>query len=190
MINCFLASNNKNKVAEFSRMLTSVNLNILTADFVSPEENGTTFEQNALIKAQALQKKVKAPVLADDSGLEVDFLDKKPGILSARYLGEDKSDKERCLGILSELDGVEEIKRTARFVCALCYIDQNSDIIIVRGTVEGKIATKMYGENGFGYDPIFLYEGKSLASISGQEKDKISHRHNALVKLIDLINKS
>lgn len=151
----------------------------ITADIV---EDGTTFEENALIKAKAIAEITKEIVLADDSGLEIDALNKEPGIYSARYMGEDTSYRIKNQNLIERLEGVEEDKRTARFVCAIAAAFPDGEVITTIGTVEGRIAHEEKGENGFGYDPIFYVPefGCTTAELSDEEKNKISHRGNAL----------
>lgn len=175
-----LASNNANKLREFRNILEPLGYEVITqreagAD-IEAEETGTTFEENAYIKAKAAYDLTGLPVIADDSGLVVDALGGEPGIYSARYAEEGK----RCVKVLSKLEGVPDEKRTARFVCALCYIDENGDAFAVNGICEGKIGYEKRGTNGFGYDPIFMYGDRSFAELSAEEKDSVSHRAKAL----------
>lgn len=175
-----LASNNANKLREFRNILEPLGYEVITqreagAD-IEAEETGTTFEENAYIKAKAAYDLTGLPVIADDSGLVVDALNGEPGIYSARYAEEGK----RCAKVLSKLEGVPDEKRTARFVCALCYIDENGGTFAVNGICEGKIGYEKRGTNGFGYDPIFMYGDRSFAELSAEEKDSVSHRAKAL----------
>ena len=187
-----IATNNQGKVREFKAMLTPLGyepVSLKDAGIVAEVvEDGETFEENAHKKARAIYELCGCPVIADDSGLQVDFLDGAPGIFSARYAGEDATDKERCLKILSELEGVDEGMRSARFMCALyCIIDEEKEFSVT-GTLEGFIGTEMRGENGFGYDPIFMVdEERSLAEMSAEEKNGISHRAAALKQLTDIL---
>ena len=187
-----IATNNQGKVREFKAMLTPLGyepVSFKDAGIVAEVvEDGETFEENAHKKARAIYELCGCPVIADDSGLQVDFLDGAPGIYSARYAGEDATDKERCLKILSELEGVDEGMRSARFMCALyCIIDEEKEFSVT-GTLEGFIGTEMRGENGFGYDPIFMVdEERSLAEMSAEEKNGISHRAAALKQLTDIL---
>lgn len=146
------------------------------------EENGTTFEENAVIKAKAIAQLTGLCTLADDSGLEIDYLDKAPGIYSARFLGENTSYDKKNNYILDQLLGVELAQRTARFVCAIAYAQPDGVVMTTRGTIEGFIGEEIRGENGFGYDPIFMVPeyGKTTAELSIDEKNKISHRAKAL----------
>ena len=146
------------------------------------EENGSTFEENAAIKASAIAKLTGELALADDSGLEVDYMDKAPGIYSARFLGEDTDYTIKNNYILEKLSGVPREERTARFVCAIALATPDGDVMTKRATIEGYIGYEIRGENGFGYDPIFMVPEfeKTTAELSITEKNKISHRAKAL----------
>lgn len=190
-----IATNNQGKVREIKQMLEPlgyepVSLKDAGID-IEVVEDGDTFEENAHIKAKAVYDICHCPVVADDSGLEVDFLDGAPGIYSARYAGEGASDEQRIQKILDELDGVDESMRTARFVCAMyCILDDETEYS-VRGTMEGFIGTEPLGENGFGYDPIFMVdEDTSVAMLPAEEKNRISHRANALKQLTDILSEN
>lgn len=156
---------------------------------VDIEENGTTFEENALIKAKAVAAYTDAIVLADDSGLEIDYLNKEPGIYSARYMGEDTSYRIKNGNLIQRLEGVPDEKRTARFVCAVAAAFPNGTVKTVRETMEGRIGYEEKGENGFGYDPIFYLPeyGCTSAELSMEEKNKISHRGKALRAIRDVL---
>lgn len=184
-----LASNNKNKIFELKQILSPLGYEIISQSEagvnIEVEESGTTFEENSMIKAKAIYEISKMPVIADDSGLEVDYLGKAPGVYSHRYAGENATDKDRCKKILNELDGVSDEKRTARFVCVISYINSNGNASVMRGECEGFIGKEMKGDNGFGYDPIFMIGDRSFAEISSEEKNTISHRANALKKLTE-----
>ena len=145
------------------------------------DENGTTFEENALIKAREIAKLSGHIVLADDSGLEVDYLNKEPGIYSARYMGEDTPYSVKNASLIARLDGVDFEKRTARFVCAVAAVYPDGKELVVRETMEGYIGYEEKGANGFGYDPIFYLKefDKTSAEISLEEKNEISHRGKA-----------
>lgn len=180
------ATGNQNKMVEIRQILGDLGWEILSmkeagisTDIV---ENGTTFEENALIKAEAVAKCCDDIVLADDSGLEIDYLNKEPGIYSARYAGEDTSYEIKNQMLLDRLEGVPREQRTARFVCAIAAAVPGRDSIVVRGTIEGYIGDKPAGENGFGYDPIFYVPDLecSTAELSMEEKNARSHRGNAL----------
>lgn len=179
-----LASNNKNKLKEVREILTDfeiVSLEEAGLD-VEVEENGTTFEENALIKARAIMKLTKEITMADDSGLEVDYLGKEPGVYSARYMGHDTSYDIKNQSLIDRLSGVEGQDRSARFVCAIAVCFPDGKEIVRRGTMEGFIAKEIRGTNGFGYDPIvYLPEyQKTSAELEPEEKNKISHRGHAL----------
>ena len=180
------ATGNEGKMKEIRMILGDLDYEILsmkeagiTADIV---EDGKSFEENAIIKATAISKLANCLVLADDSGLEVDYMDKMPGIFSARWLGEDTSYAVKNQKIIENLSGVPDDKRTARFVCAIAAAFPDGRVVTKRGTIEGIIGYEERGENGFGYDPIFyLYESDvSTAALSPEEKNKISHRGRAL----------
>ena len=146
-------------------------------------EDGTTFEENAVIKAKAVAAcAADAIVLADDSGLEVDYLNKEPGIYSARYMGEDTPYREKNMNLISRLEGVPDEERTARFVCAIACVLPDQTVLTQQATIEGRIGYEEKGQNGFGYDPIFVVPeyGKSTAELTEEEKNEISHRGKAL----------
>lgn len=180
------ATGNPNKMKEIRMILGDLDYEILSmkeagieADIV---EDGATFEENAVIKAAAISKLANCLVLADDSGLEVDYMDKMPGIYSARWMGEETSYAVKNQKIIDNLDGVPEEKRTARFVCAIAAAFPDGRVVTKRGTVEGIIGYEERGSNGFGYDPIFFLPeyGKTTAELSPEEKNEISHRGRAL----------
>lgn len=184
-----IATNNKGKVKEYKELLEPLGYEAVSLKDEGIEadiaEDGNTFEENARIKARAIFNMTGMPVIADDSGLEVDYLNGEPGVFSARYGGGGLSDSERYELVLEKLKGVPKSKRGARFVCAVCYIKDNETEYLVKGTVDGFIGEKPVGENGFGYDPIFmLNDGVSMAMLSEAEKNKISHRGNAINNLI------
>lgn len=186
-----LASNNNHKLREISEILEPLSFTVISqlqaGISLEVDEIGTTFEENAALKARAIYQIYKTAVIADDSGLEVDYLNKAPGVYSSRYAGENATDKEKCEKLLRELEGVPMEKRTARFVSVICYIDKDGKEHIVRGECEGYIGFEPRGENGFGYDPIFMYGDKSFAEISAEEKNSVSHRANAMRKFVKLI---
>lgn len=192
MSKIILATTNKGKLAEFREMLSPLGYDVQSLADAGIEaditEDGETFEENAHIKARAIYDMCGVPVIADDSGLEVDFLDGAPGIFSARYAGENATDKDRCNKILEEMQIAERPLRTARFICALYYIKDDETEYCVKGTLEGFIGTEPMGENGFGYDPIFMVDDEtSIAMLSAEEKNKISHRADALNKLKEIL---
>ncbi|MCR5147036.1 MAG: RdgB/HAM1 family non-canonical purine NTP pyrophosphatase [Clostridia bacterium] len=180
-------SNNENKLREIRTKIKDIeNIEIISqkeAGFdIEVDETGTTFEENAILKAEAIYNLTKKPVIAEDGGLEVDFLDGAPGVYSHRFAGENATDEDRRNKLLGLLKDVPYEKRTARFKCVGCYIDERGEKHIFEGTAEGKIGFEAIGNDGFGYDPIFVCElGKTFAEISGEEKNAISHRG----KLID-----
>ncbi|MBD5548408.1 MAG: XTP/dITP diphosphatase [Lachnospiraceae bacterium] len=147
------------------------------------EEDGKSFKENAVIKAEAVAAAaVGAVVLADDSGLEIDYLNKEPGIYSARYMGEDTPYSEKNRNLIERLEGVREEERTARFVCAIACVLPNGEVLTKEAAIEGFIGYEERGKNGFGYDPIFMVPsyGKSTAELTEEEKNEISHRGKAL----------
>lgn len=191
MTKIILASNNQNKVAEVKEILKDKNVEIVSLKEagidVDVEENGTTFEENALIKARAVCKMTGSVTMADDSGLEVDYLDKQPGVYSARFMGHDTSYDIKNKAIIDKLEGVEGDARSARFVAAIAVVFPDGKEIVTRGTMEGLIAREPAGDNGFGYDPIvYLPEyGMTSAQLLPEEKNKISHRGKALKKMAE-----
>lgn len=183
-----IATNNQKKLKELERILNPLGINAVSAkdegiSLGDVEETGTTFAENAFIKAEAAFKKTGLPSVADDSGLCVDALDGRPGIYSARYAGENATDSDKNSKLLSELKDVPEKDRTAHFNCAICCVLPNGEKIEVEGVCEGSIAFEPHGNGGFGYDPIFKYGDKSYAELSSAEKDAVSHRGQALRKL-------
>ena len=145
------------------------------------EETGSTFEENAELKAAAACRQTGLPAVADDSGLQVDALNGAPGVFSARYAGEGATDADRNNKLLLEMSGIPDEKRSARFVSAICCVFPSGDKVYARGECEGKIGYEPKGENGFGYDPLFVVsDGRTYAQLSDEEKDAISHRGNAL----------
>ena len=184
------ATGNQGKVNEFRQMLGD-DYEILSMKDIGVDidivEDGKTFEENAVIKAKAVMEETGEMVLADDSGFEVDYLNKEPGIYSARYLGEDTPYSIKNAEILKRCEGVPDEKRTARFVCAIAAAFPDGTMKTVRAAMEGRIGYKESGENGFGYDPIFYLPeyGCTSAELSMEEKNKISHRGKALRAIKD-----
>lgn len=182
-----LASKNKHKVEEFRRILLPLGWEILPQDTICPdleiEETGTTFAENAYLKAMGIYRVTGLPTVADDSGLCVDALDGAPGVYSARYAGEGHNSADNNEKLLREMENVPDEKRTARFVCAICVVFGENDIVQCEGTCEGTIAHRLHGENGFGYDPLFMVGEHSFAELDGSAKDAISHRGRALTAL-------
>ena len=186
-----VASTNQGKIKEIKAMLKDIDIEVLSMKDVLDkeieiEENGTTFKENALIKAQAIANIVNKPVLADDSGLEVDALDKQPGIYSARFLGAKTSYAVKNQYII---DAVVNKERSARFVCAMALVIPGREPILIEETMEGLINDKIEGENGFGYDPIFYFPPCQMTSamMSMEEKNQHSHRAKALKKLYAIL---
>lgn len=182
-----LASGNKHKLEEIQEILKDYKLQLETmhdAGLVDYEiiEDGETFEENSLIKAQAVMDELGIDTIADDSGLEVDALNGAPGVYSARYAGENADYLANNAKLLKALENVPEEKRTARFVTVLTMLFKNGDKIVVRGEVEGRIGYEAKGNNGFGYDPLFIVPklGKTFAELEAHEKNALSHRANAL----------
>lgn len=186
-----VASTNQGKIKEIKAMLKDIDIEVLSMKDVLEqeleiEETGTTFKENALIKAQTIANIVNKPILADDSGLEVDALDKQPGIYSARFLGADTSYNIKNQYII---DALKDKERTARFVCAMALVIPGQEPILIEETMEGLINDKIEGVNGFGYDPIFYFPPCQMTSamMSMEEKNKYSHRAKALKKLYTIL---
>lgn len=180
-----LATNNMKKLAEMQRILSPLGINVVTAKMLGVtledvEEDGETFEDNAKLKARAACKEMNMPAIADDSGLCVDYLNGAPGIFSARFAGEHGNDEKNNDLLLEKLYGVPLEKRTAHYVCAICCTFPDGREIVVRGECSGVIGFERDGNEGFGYDPLFLVDGKAFGRYTAEEKDKISHRGNAL----------
>ena len=184
MTTIILASNNKDKVKEVKEILKGYNVISLKDAGIDldVEENGTTFEENALIKARAVCKLTGQLTMADDSGLEIDYLNKEPGVYSARYMGEDTSYEIKNRNIIERLSGAEGKERSARFVCNIAAVLEDGRVIQREAYMEGLIAKEPAGNGGFGYDPIlYLPEfGKTSAELTMEEKNQISHRGKAL----------
>lgn len=193
MTELVLASGNKGKLAEFQRLLDGMDIQVKSMkDF--PEigeivEDGATFVENALIKARAVCKAAGKPAMADDSGLMVDALDGAPGIFSARFAGEQRSDADNNAKVLQLLEHVADENRTARFFCAIAIVLPDGREYTVEGTCEGTILRELQGEGGFGYDPLFYVAdlGKTFAQLTMEEKNSISHRGNANRKAVEII---
>lgn len=180
------ATGNAGKMREIREIMADMDVEVVSMKEaglnVDIEENGDTFEANARIKAEAIAAYTDDIVLADDSGLEVDYLNKEPGVYSARYMGEDTSYEIKNQAIIERLAGVPKEKRTARFVCAIAAVLPDKQVLVTRETIEGYIGEKPAGGNGFGYDPIFYVDEYqcSTAELSEEEKNAISHRGKAL----------
>lgn len=194
MKSIILASNNKDKVKEVKEILKGYNIISMKEAGINVdiEENGTTFEENALIKARAIMNLTGQITMADDSGLEIDYLNKAPGVYSARFMGHDTSYDIKNKALIQKLEGVKGSDRSGRFVCAIAVCFPDGREIVKRGTMEGLIAEEIKGDNGFGYDPIvYLPEyGKTSGELAPEEKNKISHRGKALALIKEELDKS
>lgn len=189
------ATNNEGKINEIRNIMADTGRQVMSMKeagiLVDPEENGSTYEENALIKARAAAGLVNCIVMADDSGLEVDYLNKEPGIYSARYLGEDTSYRIKNQTIIERLADAAGEARSARFVCAIAAILPSGRELVTRAALEGRIGYEEKGSNGFGYDPIFYLPeyGKTTAELSEDEKNSISHRGKALQRMKEELEK-
>ncbi len=190
------ATGNENKMVEVRMILADCGYEIVSMKQAGIDieivEDGSTFEENATIKATVISKQKEAEgciVLADDSGLEVDYMNGEPGIYSARWEGVDTPYSVKNQKIIERLDGVPDEQRTARFVCAIAAVFPDGSVVTRRGTIEGRIAYEPAGENGFGYDPIFYVPelGKTTAQIAPEDKNKISHRGRALEMIREIL---
>ena len=194
--NLIIASNNAGKIREIREIMEDYGKEIISQKEagidLDVEENGTTFEENALIKCRAIHKLTGAMVLADDSGLEIDYLNKEPGVYSARYLGHDTPYELKNQIILDRLKDAKGGERSTRYVCAMAVIMPDGREFCALGTVEGLIAEKPSGNGGFGYDPIFFVPeyGKTMAELTPDEKNAISHRGRALRAVRKLVDES
>lgn len=192
------ATGNAGKMKEIRMIMADLNIEVqsmkeadIQAEIV---EDGETFEENAKIKAQAIAQELRARgeraiVLADDSGLEIDYLNKEPGVYSARYMGEDTSYSVKNASLIQRLEGVPDEERTARFVCVIAAVFPDGSVFETRATIEGRIGYEERGENGFGYDPIFYLPeyGMYSAELAPEEKNRISHRGKALEEVKKVI---
>lgn len=189
------ATGNENKLREIRQIMEGSDIEIISMKeagvFTEIEETGTTFEENAMLKAKTIAAKTGLITLADDSGLEVDYLNKEPGIYSSRYMGEDTSYDIKNQSLIDRLDGVPDEKRTARFVCVIAMVRPDGTYESVRGEMEGRIAYEIAGDGGFGYDPIFYLPeyGVTSAQLPPGGKNAISHRGKALRAMRDIILK-
>jgi XTP/dITP diphosphohydrolase len=183
------ATGNEGKMVEIREILSDMDIRLLSMKEagidIDIEENGSTFEENAAIKARTIHEMTGQIVMADDSGLEVDYLNKEPGIYSSRYMGEETSYDVKNDNIIERLTGVPDEQRTARFVSAIACVLEDGTLLTTRGEVEGRIGYERAGDNGFGYDPIFFLPeyGCTSAQLSMEDKNKISHRGRALEKM-------
>lgn len=188
-----LATRNKGKINEFASLFAPLGWEVVSvADFPQApevEEDGSTFEENAIKKAATIASVLGMTALADDSGLEVDALEGRPGVYSARYAGENATDEENWRKLLHEMQGVPMEKRTARFRCVLALVEPGKEPIVASGSCEGVILHEPAGENGFGYDPVFFLPQRmsTMAQLEKQEKNKISHRAVAMHNLMEKI---
>lgn len=185
-----IATKNKGKVKEFEALFQRYGIKITSLlDINEPipdiEETGTTFKENARLKAEGIAKVLNVPVVADDSGLSVDALEGRPGVYSARYAGEPTDDVKNYEKLLYEMKDVPDTERRARFICVLALAIPGKETIFTEGTCEGTIAHEPKGTNGFGYDPVFIPEGYdcTMAQLEQSEKNRISHRYHALLQL-------
>lgn len=187
------ATGNTGKMKEIRNILSDLPVQVLSMREVGIQtdivEDGKTFAENAVIKARAIMQLTGEVVLADDSGLEIDYLNKEPGIYSARYMGEDTSYRIKNANLIQRLEGVPDEKRTARFVCAIAAAFPDGTVKTTEGTIEGRIGYEEKGENGFGYDPIFYVPefGCTTAELSEERKNKISHRGRALAEMKEIL---
>lgn len=183
------ATGNAGKMREIREILSDLELEVVSMKEIGIdipiEEDGITFEENALIKARAVARQCGEIVLADDSGLEVDYLNGEPGIHSARYMGEETPYSVKNANIISRLEGIPNEKRAARFACAIAAVFPDGQEMVTSGEIKGRIDYEEKGKNGFGYDPIFYVPefGKTTAELSDEEKNSISHRGRALRKM-------
>ena len=189
-----IATHNMKKQAELERILKPLDINVKTAEMAGitltdVEETGTTFEENAFLKADSGCKESGMVCVADDSGLMVDYLDGAPGVYSARFAGEHGNDEKNIEKLLEELKDVPKEKRTAKFVSAVCCCFPDGRHFTVRGECHGIITFEKHGNGGFGYDPVFLVGDKTFGELNAEEKDKLSHRGNALRRFVEELPK-
>jgi len=187
-----IATHNAHKLIELQRILEPLGIEAVTdrdlgMELPEVDETGTTFAENAYLKAVSACESTGLPAIADDSGLVVDALGGRPGVYSARYGGEEATDDDRNVLLLEEMKDIPQGQRSARFVSSVCCVFPNGDVLRAEGTFEGEIAYAPSGENGFGYDPIFLVGDRTSAEMSSAEKDAVSHRGNALKKFSELL---
>lgn len=188
-----LATTNKGKIRELEELLKNTDIAIMSLsdlpDYIEVAETGKTFAENAFIKARAVCALSQIVTLADDSGLEVDALDGAPGVYSARYAGEPKSDQRNIDKLLKDLEGIPEEKRSARFRCCLAVVCPDGREYVTEGSVEGRILFAEKGNDGFGYDPVFYLPdmGKTMAELSLDQKNELSHRAKAFAKAVPIL---
>ena len=189
----FIATSNLGKAKEFETLFSPLGYSVKTLldypDAPDVNETGTTFEENAKLKAETIARQYNVLTIADDSGLIVDALDGEPGVYSARYAGEEKNDEANIDKVLKYLQGVKRSARTARFHCTLAVARPNKETVTFTGECEGNITTERMGDGGFGYDPVFWVEDKqcTLAQMTQLQKGAISHRGKAMIKLAELL---
>ena len=187
-----IASGNQHKIEVFRTLFTPLGIQVISmqecGQFEEPQETGTTFAANAVIKAEALCAQLGCAVISDDSGLEIDALNKEPGVYSARYLGHDTSYEIKNQNLIERV--ADQADRTCRFVCAIALARPDKPTEVFEGTVEGTVAFAPSGNKGFGYDPIFFYPplGKTLAEASEEEKNEVSHRGKAMRLLMEYLH--
>ena len=190
------ATGNQGKLKEIREIMADLDVEVLSMKEAGVqteiEENGTTFEENAVIKARTVGKLTGELTLADDSGLEIDYLNKEPGVYSARYMGEDTPYHIKNASLVKRLEGVPMEQRTARFVCVIAAVFPDGRVETARGTIEGVIGYEERGENGFGYDPIFYVPelNCSTAELTPGQKNEISHRGKALRKMKEILKEA
>ncbi|KIY22412.1 MULTISPECIES: XTP/dITP diphosphatase [Mesobacillus] len=193
MESVIIATKNQGKAKEFETLFLPRGFAVKTLldypELEDVEETGSNFEENAVLKAETISKLLGVRVIADDSGLEIDALEGRPGVYSARYAGADKDDQANIDKVLEQLLNVPENERTAKFCCALAMAEPGKETLTVFGSCEGRILQEQKGTNGFGYDPIFFVEreGKTMAELSAEEKNRISHRAEAIRKLDEIL---
>ncbi len=193
MATLVIATNNRDKLKEIKHILEGTGIKVLSAgdfdDFPDVEETGETLIDNARLKARAVWEKYGLACVADDTGLEVDCLGGEPGVYSSRYAGEEATYEDNCRKLMSVIALEPEDNRSARFRTVMVFIDDHGNEHVAEGTIEGEIISEKRGNNGFGYDPVFLVpnRGKTLAELPSEEKNNISHRHNALVNILPII---
>jgi XTP/dITP diphosphohydrolase len=192
-----IATKNHGKVKEFEALLSPMGFQVQSLldypNSIDVEETGTTFEENAILKAEAISRQYQRMTIADDSGLSIDYLGGKPGIFSARFAGPAKDDQANMMKVLEDLSVVTSLEdRSARFICVLALSSPGQKTKTVEGSCEGYIAMEPQGENGFGYDPIFIVKNgnKTMANLPKEEKNRISHRADAIKKLTEIIKQS
>ena len=189
-----LASNNEHKAVELREKLQRFGIKLLTQKEagieIEPNEDGETFRDNAIIKAETIYNICHKPTIADDSGLEIDAIGGQPGVHSHRFAGPDATDDDRINRVLEMLKNVPENERTARFKTAICYIDEYGKKHFFDGVCEGSIGYEKRGTNGFGFDPVFIYEGRTFAERTREEKNEVSHRGRAIAQFIKYIEET